>query len=130
MLFILWIALHSVLNALHGQNEEFRQHLNDLMNECLFLRLLLDVSGQPELALHKDMNIKLREMAVRVLHLPGPVWTTAEKERIENMLNPAEGSSGTKRAGGELEEEAESRRKRARMLLKGKSVERLGSGST
>lgn len=119
-------ALYSILDASHGQNEDFRQRLTHLMNDSMFLRLRLDVDGQPESQLHKDMNNMLREMAVRVLHLPGPVWTTAEKERIEKTFNPAEGSSGTKRSGGDLEEESESRRKRARMLLTGKSVERVG----
>ena len=129
LLFILWIELYSVLDTVQGQNEEFRQHLNSLMNDSLLLRLRLDIHGHPESQLHKDMEDKLREMAVGVLNLPGPVWTTVEKERIERIFNPAEGSSGNKRPGGDLEEEAGSRRKRGRMLLKGKSVGQLGSES-
>lgn len=123
-------ALYSVIEALQGQNDKFRQHLHRIMNDSLFLRLCLDVEGHPESRRLKDVKDKLHEIAVGLLNLPGSVWTTAEKERIEKIFNHAEGSSGTKRSGGDLEEEAESRRKRARMLLKGKSVGRLGSGST
>ena len=115
LLFTLRIELYTAVNLLHGQNEEFREHLNRLMSEILVLKLRLDVEGDRELPLWKNVSKKLHEMAVGVYNLPGSVWTTMEKERIEKIFN-------NKRSGGDLEED-ESRRKRARMLLESKEVD-------
>jgi hypothetical protein len=118
---IVFPALLSAQKLVQAENVQFRNHISKFLNTNMRMGLLAELGQREPTKVAKileDIRHESREGAFKVLLLPSPVPVGNQVKAFEENLGRVEEtclSRGRKRAG-QVGEEVERKRKRARLL--------------